>query len=83
MINKIPFLGWFFSVMGAIGLSVPFWICWSVGGLGEKYFYWVPLQYQSISFWECVGLFIIIAIIKGSLTPTLFKVSNNQEVSKG
>jgi hypothetical protein len=83
MWNKIPFLGWFLSAVSAISLSVPFWLCWTIGGLGEKYFSWLPLVYQSISFWNCVGLFIVIAIIKGTLTPKLFSVSNSQNVNQG
>jgi hypothetical protein len=83
MWSKIPFLGWILSTVGAVSLSVPFWICWTWGGIGEKYFSWLPLVYQSISFWNCVGLFIVIAIIKGTLIPKLFSVSNSQNVNQG
>ncbi len=82
MINKIPFFGWFFLAIASISLSVPFWLCWTVGSIGEEYFYWLPKVYHQISFWECVGLFIVIAIIKGTLTPKLFSVSNSQNVNK-
>ena len=81
MINKLPFIGWFFSSMAAVSLSIPLWICWTWGGIGRKYFYFVPEVFQSISFWNCVGLFIIIAILKGTLIPKLFSVSNSQKVN--
>jgi len=77
MINKIPFIGWLFSSIAAVSLSIPFWICWTWGGIGKKYFYWIPEIYQAISFWNCVGLFIVIAILKGTLIPKLCSVSND------
>jgi len=76
VINKIPFFGWFLSIVAAIGLAVPFWFCWTVFGLGPKYFYWLPAVYQSIPFWDAVGLFIVISIVKGTLTPKFARVSN-------
>ncbi len=72
MLNKIPFLGWFFSAVAAISLAVPFWLCWTWWGVGVKYFYWLPEIYQIIMFWDCVALFIVIAILKGTLIPRLF-----------
>ncbi len=81
MINKLPFIGWFFSSIAAVSLSIPFWICWTWGGIGKKYFYWFPEIYQSIPFWNCVGLFIVIAILKGTLIPRLFSTSNSQTVN--
>jgi hypothetical protein len=81
MINKIPFFGWILSAMGAISLSIPFWLCWTIGGIGEKYFSWIPEVYQVIPFWHCVSLFIVIAILKGTLTPKLFSISNTQTVA--
>lgn len=64
MINNIPVIGWILSVLGAFGLSVPFWLFWTVMELGKKYFYFLPEVYQSIPFWNCVGLFVILSIIK-------------------
>ncbi len=82
MINSIPFLGWMISAVCTVSLAIPFWLCWSVGGIGETYFYFVPEQFQTIPFWRCVGLFIVISILKGTLIPKLFSVSNSQEVKK-
>lgn len=83
MINKIPFIGWALSLLANISLSVPFWICWTACGIGAKYFYWLPAVYQVIPFWNCVGLFIVISIIKGALMPTLASVSNSNEIKNG
>lgn len=78
MINKLPIIGWILSSVAAVSLSVPFWVCWTASGLGKRYFYWLPEVYQSIPFWHCVGLFIIIAILKGTLVSKLVHVSNSQ-----
>ena len=82
MINKIPFIGWFFAGCAAVGLAVPFWLCWTAWDIGETYFDFLPEKYQSIPFWDCVGLFIVISIIKGTITPRIFSVSNEQKVEK-
>jgi hypothetical protein len=78
VINKIPIIGWILSTVGAVSLAIPFWICWSVCNVGKTYFYFIPEVFQDIPFWNCVGLFIVIAIIKGTFTPKLFNVSNTQ-----
>jgi len=78
MINKLPIIGWLLSTVGAVSLAVPFWICWTVCNTGSRYFYFLPEVYRSIPFWNCVGLFIVIAIIKGTIIPKIFHVSNSQ-----
>lgn len=82
MINKIPIVGWGLAIIAAVGLAVPFWFCWTLCGVGEEFFYFIPGVYQKISFWNCIGLFIVIAIIKGTLVPRLFSVSNSQSNSQ-
>lgn len=76
MINKLPFLGWLISIIASISMSIPFWLFWTSAGLGARYFYWLPDVYLRIPFWHCVGLFIIVSILKSELTPTLASVSN-------
>ena len=83
MINKLPIIGWALSLAANISLSVPFWIAWTCCGIGAKYFYWLPPVYQSIPFWNCVGLFVCISIIKGTLIPTLASVNNSNENKSG
>ena len=82
MINKLPIIGWILSITAAISLSIPFWICWTCMGLGERYFYFIPNVYTNIPFWHCVGLFVVLKILYGTLTPKLFSVSNSQSVDK-
>lgn len=77
MINAIPFLGWMLSVIFSISLAIPFWLCWTVGGIGEMYFYWLPSTYRSIPFWHCVGLFMAISILKAVLIPHLSSTSSS------
>ena len=68
-LNALTLIGWLLSGVIAISLAVPFWLCWTVFGIGAKYIYWLPAVYQAIPFWDCVGLFIAISIIKATLTP--------------
>lgn len=74
MINKLPIIGWALSLIGSASMSVPFWLCWTFAGIGARYFYWLPPVYQDIGFWQCVGLFVVISILKGCF-PVLVTVS--------
>lgn len=53
----------------------------SVFGIGEKYFYFLPTVYQDPGFWNCVGVFIVVPILKTIFVPKLVSVSNEQKVS--
>jgi len=79
MINSIPVIGWLLSLVFTISSSIPFWIIWTHFGLGSRYAYWLPEVYQSIPFWHCVGLFIVISILKSSLTPKFANVTQKNE----
>ncbi len=72
--NKLPVIGWLLSITASISMSVPFYIVWNA--LAPKYFYFLPEVYHSIPFWHCVGLFIIIPILK-TLVPSIVNVSQN------
>ena len=80
MINKIPLIGWLLSLAGNISLSIPFWVCWTVCEIGRTYFDFLPAKYQAIPFWNYVGLFMVVGILKGTLSISLASV--NQNVSK-
>jgi hypothetical protein len=80
MINKLPFIGWFLSFAANVSLSIPFWLCWTVCEIGKTYFDFLPLKYQSIPFWSCVGLFMVIGILKGTFAISFVNV--NQKVEK-
>lgn len=79
MINAIPLLGWLVSAFINISLAIPFWLCWTVAGIGERYFYWAPEPYRVIPFWHCVGLFIVISILKYALTPQFASVEQTNK----
>ena len=79
MINGIPFLGWFISFFFNVSLAVPFWIAWTNCKIGEKFFSFLPVVYQNISFWNCVGLFICISILKSVIVPKIMEVSSKSE----
>ena len=82
MINKLPLIGWFFSLVANVSLSVPFWLFWTVFGLGRHYFYFVPATYFDIPFWHCVGLFLILGIFKGMLPELVHVTQTNSSGDK-
>lgn len=79
-VSSLPFIGWIIEAVVAVSMAVPFWFFWTLFDFGSIYFYWIPETYQSIPFWHCVGLFIVISILKSVLIPTLVNVSNKQKV---
>lgn len=82
MLNAIPLLGWFISLCVSISLAVPFWMAWTVFDIGKTFFYWLPEVYRAPGFWECVGLFMVVSILKAVLVPRLASVNNTSESSK-
>lgn len=80
MINAIPFVGWILDLVFKVSLAIPFWIIWTVCGLGAKYFYFLPSIYQAPGFWNCVGLFMAIPILYSIVVPKFVSVSNEQKV---
>lgn len=44
--------------------SVSFWFFWTIYGIGKKYAYFLPEQYQEIPFGDCMSLFVILAIVR-------------------
>lgn len=79
MLNMIPGIGWILDLMFKASLAVPFWFIWTICGIGATYFYWLPKVYQTPGFWDCVGVFIVVPILKGIFIPTLASLSNNKE----
>jgi len=83
-LNNIPIFGWILSFIWNSSLSVPFWLCWTYFGVGEKYFYWLPPVYRSIPFGSCIALFISISIL-GSLlqgfVPKIVFVSSSSNAN--
>jgi hypothetical protein len=59
--------GYFMGIFGAIFWSIPFYFLWNA--LAPTYAYWLPEIYQRLPFWHCMGLFLIVAILRGLLFP--------------
>ncbi len=76
-IYSIPVFGWLLGAILHISLAIPFYFIWNA--LAPTYFYFVPLVYQQIDFWNCVGLFIVISILKTVLIPRMLTSSSSSE----
>lgn len=83
MINALPIVGWFLSFAGNVSLAIPFWICWTCCGIGSSYFDFLPECWQSIPFWNCVGIFMSVSIIKTVFVPKLASVSQSADAKTG
>lgn len=81
MLNALPFVGWFLSLFFSISLAVPFWIAWTVCGIGKEYFYFLPPVYHEIGFWASVGIFMVLSILKAVLVPRFVSVSSESKAS--
>ncbi len=79
MKNALPGIGWLISVAVSISMSIPFWFCWTVCGLGKLYFFFLPERYQAIPFWHCVGLGVIVSILL-AIVPKIVSVNQKSEV---
>ena len=69
MIYAIPFVGWLIGFFFHVSLAFPFWICWNA--LAPKFFYFLPSVYHHLGFWETVGLFVVISVLKFVFFPSL------------
>lgn len=79
MINAIPIIGWCLDFIFKVSLALPFWIIWTVAGFGRRYFYFLPEVYQSLPFWHCVGLFMVIPIVYCIAIPKFASVEQNNK----
>ena len=75
MINMIPGVGWLLDFVSKVSLAVPFWFIWTLCGIGDRFFYWLPPVYLRPGFWDCVGIFIVVPILHWLVVPKLAKVS--------
>jgi hypothetical protein len=67
----LPFLGGimgitsiFLNIVMDMIIAIPFWLCWTVFGVGAKYFSFLPITYQNISLWYCMGIFVCLGLLK-------------------
>ena len=82
MINIIPIVGWLLAFVFCTSLAVPFWIVWTTCEIGKYYFYFLPDVYLHPGFWDCVGFFMVVSILKAVLTPRFSSISNTNENKK-
>lgn len=78
MINSIPVLGWLLSIVFNTSLAIPFWLFWTHLEIGKRYFYFLPEIYLSVGFWDCVGIFVVLSVLKGFF-PVLVSVSQTNK----
>lgn len=80
--NAIPIVGWMFSCLVSISISIPFWICWTWMEIGQTYFRFLPSAWHSIPFWDCVCLMIVIDILTTIFGGVLRPSMNKEETKK-
>jgi len=77
MIHGIPVIGTVISFILSFFCAIPFYFIWN--NLAPTYFPFMPEVWQSIPFWDAVGLFMLVPIISWvirSLTPRIATVNN-------
>ena len=57
----------YFSIIGAFFLAIPFYFLWNY--FAPIYLPNLPEVYSSIPFWHCLGIFVLIGIVKTLLLP--------------
>ena len=71
MLFALPTFGWIFAwAVGLIlhmAMALPFWIAWNLAA--PRFFAFLPAAYHTVGFWEVVGLFVVITILKAVLLP--------------
>lgn len=81
MIHGIPIIGTAIAFVFAFFCAIPFWVIWN--RLGPYYFEWLPTVWLNIPFWDVVGLFMLLPIVKwviAMLTPGLFRITNKRGI---
>ena len=72
MINVITAAGWFLSLFFMTSLALPYnsvrIVC------GPTYFYFPPPMWQSPDFFVCIGIFILVSILRSVFAPKLASV---------
>lgn len=73
MWSLIPIVGWFGGALFATIGAIPFWFLWTYCELGRLYFNFLPVQFHSLPFWDTVGLFLVISVIKFWVAPKFYQ----------
>lgn len=80
MINCIPVIGWLISAAFSFCIAVPFYFLWN--WLAPTYFYWLPKVYLAVPFWHCVGLFMLMPMLKILVVPKFASASATNTAAK-
>ena len=68
MIFAVPLIGPLIGFILMFFLAIPFYFLWN--SMAPTYFYWLPEVYRFLPFWDCVWLFMLVAILKIILLPS-------------
>jgi hypothetical protein len=65
----IPVIGWLLGPIVAVCVALPFYALWQWFGI-KQFFAFLPPAFLNIGFWETVGLFLTISLLKIVLLPS-------------
>ena len=71
-VSVLPIFGWAISAVLAFFAAIPLHFLWH--WLGPVYFSFVPALYLNISFWDTVGMLVLIGFVKLIVLPSAFNV---------
>ena len=71
-----PILGWLIAPLISACAALPFYVLWHWFNV-KKFFTFLPDVYLNAGFWEMVGLFLVLSMLKSLLLPSL---TNNNTV---
>lgn len=66
-LSKIPVIGWVFAFFLAFLLAIPLWIIWQI--IAEPYFYFLPMVWIDIGFWDTVFMIWFVTLMRSLLNP--------------
>jgi hypothetical protein len=80
--NGIPIIGWLLSLIIHMSFALPFWIIWTRYELGAKFFSFLPEVYFNVGYWEIVGFFTCVSILKRLFTPKFTSMDYSSAYAK-
>lgn len=83
MIARMPFIGPIIQFVCEVSMAIPFWIAWDLCSIGERFAPFAPKVYHHPGFWNIVGIFISVGILKAVFIPRLVSSSSSSEIKGG
>lgn len=77
MLNYIPVIGWIATFIFSTFISIPFYFIWN--WLAPTYFAFLPKVYLDVPFWDCVGMFMLMPMVKILVYPRRMIASSSSE----